>query len=153
MTNITLDQIKALREATGAGVMDAKRALEDSDGDTKKAKQVLKEKGLAKAQKREGREVKAGIVESYIHATGTVGAIVALGSETDFVARTDEFKKLARELAMQIASMNPGSTEDLLNQEYIRNPGQKISDLINELIAKTGENIKVVDFRRLSLKD
>jgi len=150
---ITTDQIAKLRKITDAGVIDAKRALEEANGDEAKAKLILKEKGMAKAQKRESREVKAGMVESYIHATGTVGAIVTLASETDFVARTEEFKKLARELAMQIASMNPKNVNELLSQPYIRDSAKTISNLVNELIAKTGENIKIINFSRASLKD
>jgi elongation factor Ts len=104
---ISMDQIKALREKTGAGVMDAKRALEDSDGDMKKAEAWILKKGLARAESKEDRETNQGVVHAYIHHDGKSGALVTLTCETDFVARTPDFQTLARELAMQVTSMNP----------------------------------------------
>ena len=164
---ITLDQIKELREASGAGVMDCKRALEASDGDVQKAKKYLAEQGLASAAKKAHRETAQGVVESYIHAGGRIGALVEVNCETDFVARTEEFQALAREIAMQIAAMNPlvvnedeelPSTADLrgdevvlLKQAYIRDGSKTIQDLINETIGKTGENIQVRQFKRFEL--
>ena len=164
---ITLDQIKELREASGAGVMDCKRALEASGGDVQKAKKYLAEQGLASAAKKAHRETAQGVVESYIHAGGRIGALVEVNCETDFVARTEEFQSLAREIAMQIAAMNPlvvgedeelPSTADLrgdevvlLRQAYIRDGTKTIQDLINETIGKTGENIQIKQFQRFEL--
>lgn len=140
--------VKQLRQDSQAGIADCKRALEEAKGDMKKARELLKEWGVAKAAKKGDRETNVGIVESYIHAGGKVGALVSLGCETDFVARTEEFKKLAHEVAMQIASMNPKTSEDLLKQPYIRDPKVTIEDLIKQTIAKVGENIKIVAFTR-----
>jgi len=148
---ISTNQIKKLRDETGAGVIDVKHALEETSGNLPKAKTLLAKQGKAKAQKRAERPVAAGFIASYVHATGTVAALVALASETDFVARTDEFKHLARELAMQVASMDPKDTSDLLKQDYIRDSSKKVKDLIEELIAKTGENIKIHQFSRLQI--
>jgi len=147
---ITAGDIKKLREETGAGVMDAKKALEEAQGDFAKAKEALKLAGVEKADKRSERTTSQGLVETYVH-TGRVGAMVEVGCETDFVARTDEFKTLAKELSMQIASMNPVDVEDLLNQDYIRDPQKKIRDLVTEAVSKTGENIQVKRFVRFTL--
>jgi elongation factor Ts len=146
-----LKQIKDLRKKTGAGVMDCRRALEESKGDFKKAQAWLKKKGLKTAAKKKDRETEAGLVEAYIHSGGRVGAIVSLGCETDFVAQTKEFKKLALELGMQVAAMNPKSVKKLLEQEYIRDPKKKIRDLVDETIAKLGENIKINQMDRLEI--
>jgi len=148
---ITLDKIKKLRNLTNAGVMDCRRALEESKGNFEKAKVWLKKKGLKTAEKKKDRETKAGLVEAYIHSGGRVGAIVSLGCETDFVAKNKEFKKLALELAMQAAAMNPKSVAKLLEQEYIRDSKKKIKDLVNETIAKVGENIKINKVDRLEI--
>lgn len=147
---ISIDQIKKLREETGAPIADIKRALELSGGNEEKAKEALIKSGFERADKKAARQTKAGRVFSYIHHSGTVGAIITLLCETDFVARTDEFQNLGREIAMQVASMNPESKEELLNQDYIRDAGKKIETLIKEVIAKTGENIQLKDFKRLN---
>jgi elongation factor Ts len=138
-----MDQIKQLREETGAGVMEAKRALEEATGDYEKAKKIVFERGLAKAEKKSDRETKEGFVGSYIHTTGKVGALVTLLCETDFVARNEEFIKLAREIAMQAASMRPETVEELMDQEYIRDGKFTIRELVKTLSAKVGENITV----------
>jgi len=168
MAEITTAMVKALREETGAGVMDVKRALEDSGGNAEKAKDLLREKGLAAAAKRSGREARQGIVDSYIHGGGRIGVLVEVNCETDFVANTDAFRDLVRGIAMQIAAMNPivVSAEDraarpevegsdaevvLLAQPYIRDPGRTIQDLVNDAVARTGENIRVSRFTRFEL--
>lgn len=148
---ISIDQIKKLREETGAGVADVKKALEEAGGDEKKAKQILREQGFAKASQKAGRETGAGWVFSYVHHSGRVGAILALECETDFVARNEEFKKLGQEIVMQIASMNPESVKELLLQEYIREPGKTVGDLLREVIAKTGENIQIREIGRFEI--
>ncbi len=139
--------IKELREQTGAGIADCREALEESKGDLAKAKDVLKKKGLDKASSKAEREVNAGLVDAYIHS-GRVGALVSVGCETDFVAKTEDFKTLVREIAMQIASMNPDGNNDLLAQPYIRDNSITIQDLINQAITKLGENIQVLSFSR-----
>ena len=107
MTEVSAQEVKALREATGAGMMDCKRALVESDGDVEKAVALLRERGLAAAAKRAGREAREGVVGSYIHPGGRVGVIIEVNCETDFVARTDEFQKLVRDLAIQVAGLAP----------------------------------------------
>ncbi|MDA0733072.1 MAG: translation elongation factor Ts [Chloroflexi bacterium] len=164
----TVEQIKSLRQLTGAGIMDCKDALEKSDGNQDKAVDLLREKGFSQAAKRSGRDTTEGVVEAYIHNRGRVGAMVELGCETDFVARTPEFKELAHNIAMQVAAMNPAYiaesdiAEDdnrppaevtLLLQSYIKNSSMQVGDVVKELAAKVGENVKVVRFSRLALED
>ena len=114
-------------------------------------RKIIAEKGLAKAAKKSDRSTAAGRVYSYIHTTGKVGAMVEVNCETDFVARTDEFKTLAHELAMQVAAMDPASVEKLLKQEYIRDSAKTIDQLVKETIAKVGENIVTRRFMRFEL--
>ncbi len=104
---INAEMVKSLREVTGAGMMDCKKALQEAGGDVEQAKKILRARGAQVAERRAGREAKQGVVEAYIHAGGRIGAMVEINCETDFVARTDEFKSLARDIAMQIAAMNP----------------------------------------------
>lgn len=147
---MNIEDIKKLREETGAGIADCQEALKESNGDMTKAKEWLKKKGVDKASSKAEREVKAGIVDVYSHG-GKVGVLVELLCETDFVARTEDFKNLAHELVLQIASMNPSSVEDLLSQEYIRDGSQTIDQLIKSVIGKLGENIQVGKFERIAL--
>ncbi len=147
---INVDDIKNLREQTGAGIADCREALEEADGNIEKAKEVLKKKGLDKASSKSDREVKAGVVETYSHG-GKIGVLVEVLCETDFVAKTEDFKTLSHEVAIQIASMNPESVDELLTQEYVRDPGQKIEDLIKATVAKLGENIQIGKFSRIEL--
>lgn len=148
---ISIEQIKKLRDETSAPVAEIKKALEEALGDEKKAKEILKKSGFERAAKKAEREIKAGWIFSYIHHSGQIGAIVELGCETDFVARTDEFQNLGKELAMQVASMNPKDVKNLLSQGYIRQPEKTVEDLIKEIVAKTGENIQVKGFQRLEV--
>lgn len=147
---ISLDTLKKLRAETQAGVADCRKALEDAGGDYQKAKKLLTERGLEKASKKEGKETSQGIIEAYVH-NGKVGVLVVLRCETDFVARTDEFKNLAHELALQVCSMNPKNVSELLKSPYIRDPKITIADLVKQVIAKVGENITVARFTRLAL--
>lgn len=147
-----IEDIKKLREETGAPVADCKEALKESGGDMKKAKDWLKKKGLEKGASKSEREVKAGIVEVYSHG-GKVGVLVELLCETDFVAATVDFKNLAHELALQVASMNPSSVEELLAQEYIRDVTLTVDQLIKSVIGKLGENIQVGRFERIALEE
>ena len=165
---VTAAQVKELRDKTGAGIMDSKRALEESAGDIAKAESILNAKGLASAVKKADRSTFEGLVVSYIHTGGRVGSMVELNCETDFVARTDEFGILGRNIAMQVAAMNPiyldrasipedvedVMDEELLNeQEYIRDSSMKITDLVKESIGKLGENIRIRRFSRFELGD
>lgn len=147
---MNLDLIKKLRQETGAGIADCKEALKEFGGDLEKAKEYLKKKGLDKATSKSGREVKAGVVEVYSHG-GKVGVLVEILCETDFVARTDDFKNLAHEISLQIASMNPSSVEELLKQEYIRDNSQTVDQLIKSVSGKLGENIQIGRFERIAL--
>ncbi|MDO8576880.1 MAG: translation elongation factor Ts [Candidatus Daviesbacteria bacterium] len=147
---MNINDIKKLRQDSGAGIADCKEALSLSKGNLAKAKVWLKKKGLDKASSKLKREVKAGIVEAYSHG-GKVGVLVEVLCETDFVARTGDFKNLAHELSLQIASMNPSSVEELLLQEYIRDNSLTIEQLIKSVIGKLGENIQVGRFERVAL--
>lgn len=151
MPKISIDQVKKLRNQTGVPIIECQQALKETGGKFEKAKEILKKKGMARADKKASRETSAGLVETYVHNTGKVAAMVELCCETDFVARTDEFKKLAHELAMQVASMNPKDVKELLKQEYIRDPEKKVEDLVKEAIGKIGENIVVRRFERYQL--
>jgi elongation factor Ts len=174
---VTANQVKELRELTGAGIMDCKRALQESSGDVQKATDLLKQQGLAKAAKKAGRSASQGAVEPYVHAGGRIASLVEVNCETDFVARTPEFRTLAHDVAMQIAAMNPqyvseeeipadawdalerefgGRTQalaavSLLDQPYIKNPKLTIRDLVKDGIAKLGENIIVRRFARFEV--
>ena len=146
MATISAGDVQRLRTETGAGVMECKRALEETGGDFGKAQALIKERGLAKAQKKSGREAKEGLIASYIHG-GRIGALVELTSETDFVSRNPQFQELANEVAKQVAAMAPESVEDLLKQSYIRDTSKTIGELVTAVAASTGENIQV---RRIS---
>ncbi len=150
---ISADLVKKIREETGAGVMDVRRALIEAEGNETKAKELLQAKGESAVAKRSERETSQGVIETYVHSGGKVGAMVYLACETDFVAKTEEFKTLAKELAMQVAAMNPTSVDELTEQDYIRDPGKTIKQLVTEVIAKTGENVQVKKITRFSLGD
>ncbi|CAN5278846.1 translation elongation factor Ts [soil metagenome] len=193
---ISAGDVKRLRDLTGAGMMDCKKALVESGGDVSRAQEILREKGLAGAKKRSGRQAAEGVIDAYIHGEGRIGALVEVNSETDFVGRTQEFRRLAREVAMQVAARDPrwvsrddvpldvvegerkiyleqaralgkpetvlqriveGKLETfyketvLLDQPYIREDSRTVSDLVNEVAAKVGENVVVRRFARFVL--
>ncbi len=171
---ISAKDIQKLREATSAGVMDCKLALEAAKGDFDKAMQVLRKKGVASAAKKSSREVREGRIESYVHLHNKIGVLVEVNCETDFVSRCEEFKRLTKDLAMQIAALNPlyikkedapknvveenkDRLEDfyreacLLEQPFIKDEKRTIKDYLTELIAKVGENIVVRRFARFKL--
>lgn len=165
---VTVDQIKALRQMTGAGIMECKEALEETGGDLEKSAELLRQKGFAQVAKRAGRATTEGLIEAYIHTGGRVGALVELGCETDFVARTPEFKALAHDIAMQVAAMSPaylskeemteGETRpaaqvSLLQQPFIKDNSRLVEEVVQELAAKVGENVRVVRFTRLALEE
>lgn len=194
--NITADMVKKLRDKTGAGMMDCKEALVASNGDFDKAIEYLRKKGMSAATKRSSKAAKEGTITSYIHMGGKIGVLVELNCETDFVAKTDDFKELAKDIAMHVAALNPlyVRPEDipeevlerekniyreqllaekkpekiwdriiegklkkfyeevcLLNQKFIKDPEITVETLINNLIAKTGENIVLRRFVRFQL--
>jgi elongation factor Ts len=145
---VSMDEIKKLREMTGAGVMDAKKALEESSGDFDKAVAWVKQKGLDRAEKKQDRETKEGYVASYVHITGKIAALVEVLCETDFVARNEEFRAMAQNVAMQVASMNPDSVEELLKQEFIKDGSTTIEEMVKGLSGKIGEKFVVNRFIR-----
>ncbi len=144
------ENLRKLREITGAGVMDTRRAFVEANGDFDKALQIIREKGLAKVEKRAGRSAGAGLVHSYVH-NGRIGVLLDLRAETDFVVRSEPFKQLAHELAMQIAAAAPKDVEALMGQPYIKNESMPVKDVVGEVIAKTGENIVVNNFYRMEV--
>lgn len=148
---ITSEQIKQLREKTGVSIMVCKQALEESGGDEKAALEWLKKSGIETAEKKSVRTTKAGIVESYIHGSGKIGVLLEVRSETDFVARNPEFKIMAHDIAMHIAAAVPSGVEELLGQEYIKDPSIKISDYLNKYIQKFGENMEITRFDRFEV--
>ena len=196
MAKISAGMVKELREKTGAGMMDCKKALSEVNGDIDKAVEFLRKKGLATAQKRAGRALNEGIIHSYIHMTGKLGVLVEVNCETDFVAKNEDFQEFAKNIAMHIAASNPlgitsedvpedliekekeiyraqalemGKPENvidkivegklkkfyeescLLNQPYVRDTNLSVADLLNELIAKIGENISIKRFVRYQI--
>ena len=196
MADITAAAVKDLREKSGAGMMDCKKALTETDGNMEKAVDLLRQKGLAVAAKRAGKETREGVIEAYIHGGGKIGVMVEVACETDFVAKTDDFKAFARNIAMHVAAVNPlalsrdevsaevlqrekdiyinqalesgkpqqiaekmvaGKMEKflaevcLLEQKYVKNPDLSVQDLLNELVAKMGENISIKKFARFQI--
>ena len=196
MAAISAAMVKELRAKTGAGMMDCKEALSECNGEVEKAVDFLRKKGLATAQKRAGRAMKEGVVQSYIHMGGKIGVLVEVNCETDFVGKTDDFNEFAKNIAMHIAASSPlgvvaenipqdvidrekeiyraqaletGKPENivdkiaegklakfykevsLMDQPYVKDPGKSIADYLNEVIAKTGENITIRRFSRFQL--
>lgn len=165
-SQIPVALINSLRESTGAGVMDCKNALIESDGDIDKATELIKQRGLAKVIKKAGRITSEGLIETYTHPGGRLGAMIEVNCESDFVARTDEFKELAHNLVLQVAASAPLfiSDEDLpqdtdlnakdvclLFQPFIKDLSKSVQDIVTETIAKTGENIRIRRFIRFEL--
>ncbi len=163
---ITTNRVRELRDQCGAGIMDCRKALLEAEGNTERALQIIKQQGLLRAKKKAERATNQGVVEAYIHAGGRIGAMVEVNCETDFVARTEEFKELAHHLAMQVAAMSPQfiseeelpedcdtdpQTACLLLQADIKDPSRTVQDIITETIAKVGENIKVSKLARFEL--
>lgn len=149
--SVDVKQIKKLRDETQASIADCRKALEETNGDYQKAIEWLKKHGIEKAGKKADRETAQGLVESYIHQNGKVGALVEITCETDFVARTQDFKHLAHEVAMQVAAMNPKDVDTLLKQEYIRDSSVTIENLVKQAIGKLGENIVIKKITRFEI--
>jgi len=148
---VTADQIRKLREKTGAPMIRVKKVLVEVKGDNQKAEKILKKEGFEKASKRDGRETSQGLIETYVHHSGKVASVVELLCETDFVARNKLFRELAHNLTLQVASMGAKDAKELEKQEFIRDPSKKISDLVREVITKTGENIRIGRIFRIEL--
>lgn len=148
---IDMQLIQKLREETGAPVVRVKKLLDELKGDEKKAREILMKEGFEKTEKRAERETGEGRVVAYTHHTGKVACLVELLCETDFVARNDMFTELAKNIALQIVSMNPKDTESLIKMEFIKDPSKTIEELIKEVIVKTGENIQLGRFSRLEI--
>ena len=177
MATINAADVKKLRESTGAGIMDCKRALDEAGGDLEAASNILRQQGLAKAEKKAGRAASQGLIEPYIHGGGRIGALVEVNCETDFVARTPDFRELAHDLAMQVAATSPrfiseteipealwssleqefGSRQQaleavsLLDQPFIKDGKRTVQEVVRESIAKVGENIVVRRFARFEV--
>lgn len=143
--------LKTLRDETGASIMACKKALEEAKGDMKRAKEILKVSAQKVIDKKTERDAGEGIVASYIHATKKVGSLIEVYCETDFVARTQEFQNLAKELALHIAGMNPQDERELRGQPYVRDPSVTVQDFIAKTIASVGENIRIGRFTRYEL--
>ena len=161
MVQVSVEDIRKLRQMTGAGILDCRNALQEADGDNSKAQSILREKGLASVAKKASRAAAEGMVESYIHSGSRIGVLLELNCETDFVARTDEFRELAHDLAMQVAAMDPDIVRaddgdegvSLMEQSFVKDPSKSIQDLVNDAIAKLGENIQVRRFIRYALAE
>ncbi len=151
MASVDLNLLKKLRLETSASISDCNKALAETDNDYKKAVEWIQKRGLEKAEKKSDRETSQGLIEAYIHGEGKIGVLVELSCETDFVAKTDEFKSLAHEVAMQVSAMNPKDVDALLKQEYIRDGSQTIEKLVKATIGKLGENITVKRFIRYEI--
>jgi elongation factor Ts len=146
-----IELVKKLREELGLGIMEIKAALEAADGDEKKAKEILKEQGFKKAEKRLEKETHQGRVATYTHTSGKIGVMVELLCETDFVAKNEEFLQVAKDLCLQVAAMDPKDAKELLKQDFIKDPSKKVEELVTALISKFGENIKLGRISRFEI--
>ncbi len=146
-----IELVKKIRNETGLGIMEIKAALEEAEGDEKRAKEILKEKGLKKAETKTERETHQGRVATYTHTTGKIGVMVELLCETDFVAKHEDFLGLTKDICLQIAAMNPENVEDLLKQEFIKDASITIEEKIKGLVVKFGENMKLTRFARFEI--
>ena len=146
-----IELVKKIRMETGLGIMEIKSAVEEVNGDEVKAKQILKEKGFKKAESKAERETHQGRVATYTHATGKIGVMVELLCETDFVAKHEDFLALTKELCLQVAAMNPETVEELMKQEFIKDPSKTIEEMVKALISKFGENMKINRFARFEI--
>jgi elongation factor Ts len=148
---ISINQIKKLRQLTNISIQECKKALEEAKGDFKKAQEILKREGAEVMEKKKRRETKEGIIGIYLHQNQKVGAIIKVSCESDFVARNEIFQEFVHNLAMQIAAMDPKDINELLNQVYIKDIKKSIKELLEEIIVKLGENIKIEEFKRMEI--
>ena len=147
---VTVEAVQKLRELTSAGVMDCRKALIEADGDFDAAVKIIHEKGLAKMEKRADRETGAGLIQSYVH-NERIGVLVDLRAETDFVVRSEPFRALAKDIAMQVAAAAPANVEELLAQPYVKDESRTVKDVVGEVVAKVGENISIKQFSRIEV--
>jgi len=147
-----MEKIKRLRQKTGHGVMEVKKALDEAKGDEKRAEEILSARGAEIMEKKSSRVTSCGLIDTYVHL-GKIGVLVEVNCETDFVARNEEFKNFVHEIALAVASSEAESVEKLLDEEYFKKPGKKIRTLLQQTIAKTGENIKIKRFVKYTLAD
>lgn len=153
MSEVTTADIKALRDETGLSIAEVRNALAEAGGDKTKALEFLKKRSAEVAMKKGDRALGAGSVASYIHGGGLSGVLLELSCETDFVAKNEEFKNLARDIAMHIAAMNPANVDELLAQPYIKSPDKTIQEMVNGAIQKFGERTEVRRFARFSVSE
>ncbi len=151
MSQVTLADIQSLREKSGFGVMDVKRALDEANGDVAKAEKLLSERGAMVAAKKADRETNAGRIETYVHGDGRIGVMVEVSSETDFVAKNPLFVEFAHDVALQIASMNPADIDELLAGPFIKDSSKTIQQLLHDQVGKIGENLQIRRFVRYEL--
>jgi elongation factor Ts len=149
---ISMDQIKKLREITGARILDCQKALQEADGDLDKAVAVVEAKGLARAEKNQDRETKVGYIATYTHNTGMVAAMVEMLCETDYVAKNEDFRQMTRDIAMQVTAMGAESVEDLLQQDFIKDPEKTVELIIKALSGKIGEKMTLSRFERFAIE-
>jgi len=147
---VTAEEVQKLREVTGAGVMDCRKALIEAEGDVDRATAIIREKGFAKAEKRGDRATGAGLVETYVH-NERIGVLLDVRAETDFVVRSEPFRVMAHDIAMHIAAAAPETVEELLAQPYVKDETKTVKEVIGEVIAKVGENVSVNKFFRLEV--
>lgn len=148
MANYTTADIKKLREETGAGMMDCKKALDEAKGNYEEAKEVVRQRGLAKAEKKADRETKEGYIASYVHANNKVAALVEILCETDFVAKNAEFQAMAKDVAMHVVAMNPENVEALMADDFVKDPNMTVEELVKGVSGKIGEKFVVNRFSR-----
>lgn len=149
--DISPEQIKALREETGVSIMKCKEALTEANGDMQKAKELIRDISIKAAGKKSDRELGSGIVQSYIHSNNTIGVLISLACETDYVARNEDFITLAQDIAMHIAAMGTETLEELADQPFVKNPEVTVTTLIQEAVLKIGERIQVIEFVRFTV--
>lgn len=145
-----MEEIKKLREKTGAGIMAVKKALDEAGGDVEKAEKILQAQGAMMAEKKSERVTAQGLIDSYIHL-GRIGCLVEVNCETDFVAKNEDFKAFVHEVALQVASTDANDVDELLKSESFKDPSKTIESMLNEMIGKTGENIKIKRFTKYTL--
>ncbi len=151
MADYSMSDVKKLREETGARVLDCKKAMDEAKGDYEKAKEIVAAKDLARAEKKADRVTQEGYIASYVHNTGKVAAMVEVLCETDFVAKNETFQEMARNIAMHVVAMSPENVEELLEQDYVKDPSTKIETYVKSVSGKIGENMKVNRFVRYEL--
>ena len=151
MAKYSVEEVKKLRDETEAGMMDCKKALEEAEGDYAKALELVKARGLPKAEKKADRETGEGYIASYVHSNGKVAALVELLCETDFVARNEDFREVAKEIAMQVTAMAPENEAELLEMEAIKREDVTISAMMLELSGKVGEKVALGRFHRMMI--